>query len=90
MSRAHQEGRTRRHERGVRDAMAVVTPPRRSGVTADGEVVWFWRPDAGAKLATMLSHRGQRRGQESPVPGKSAKETVKPSCRECRIVSAYL
>jgi hypothetical protein len=21
-----------------------------SGVCADGEVVWFWRPDAGAKL----------------------------------------
>jgi hypothetical protein len=21
---------------------------------ADGEVVWFWRPDAGTKLATML------------------------------------
>ncbi len=21
-----------------------------SGVCADGEVVWFWRPDAGAKF----------------------------------------
>jgi len=40
---------------------------------ADGEVVWFWRPDADAKLATMLLHRGLRRRQPSPVSGKSAK-----------------
>jgi hypothetical protein len=57
---------------------------------SDGEVVWFWHPDAGAKLATMLIHRGLRRGQESPVPGKSTKETVKPSRRECRLISVYL
>ena len=25
---------------------------------ADGEVVWFWRPDAGAKLASSKSCRG--------------------------------
>jgi len=24
---------------------------------ADGEVVWFWRPDADVRLATMLAHR---------------------------------
>ena len=23
-------------------------------VAADGEVVWFWRPDAGAKLAETI------------------------------------
>jgi hypothetical protein len=23
---------------------------------ADGEVVWFWRPDAGVKLVTMPAH----------------------------------
>ena len=28
-----------------------------SGVIADGEAVWSWHPLAGAKLATMLSHR---------------------------------
>ena len=25
-----------------------------NGAKADGEVVWSWRPDAGAKLAMML------------------------------------
>jgi hypothetical protein len=57
---------------------------------ADGEVVWFWRPDAGAKLATILSYRGLRRGQESPVPEEITKETVKPLRGECRNCSAYL
>jgi hypothetical protein len=28
--------------------------PLTNGTAADGEVVWFWRPDAGVKLATML------------------------------------
>jgi hypothetical protein len=28
---------------------------RKTGAAeADGEVVWFWRPDAGVKLAMML------------------------------------
>ena len=53
-SRAHQEGRTRRHERGARDAMAANWIARRAMQFADGEVVWSWRLDAGAKLATML------------------------------------
>jgi len=43
-------------------------------VCADGEVVWSLPPDAEVKAAR--SSRG-RRGQESPVPGESTKETVK-------------
>jgi hypothetical protein len=47
---------------------------RRTNVAdADGEVVWFWRSDAGAKLAMMLritpmtvakkhGHRGEYEG----------------------------
>jgi len=35
---------------GVRKERALQT----SGADADGEVVWSWRPDAGAKLAMML------------------------------------
>jgi hypothetical protein len=42
-----------------------------------GEVVWSWRPDAGAKLAKTLPASCGRRGQESPVPGESTKDTVK-------------
>jgi hypothetical protein len=68
-----------------RDVRAIVTT-REAGMRwtrmaretnvacADGEVVWSRPPDAEAKVAR--SSRG-RRGQESPVPGESAKETVK-------------
>ena len=35
-----QEGRTRRHERGVRDAMDASGVERRAILRADGEVVW--------------------------------------------------
>jgi hypothetical protein len=51
---------------------------RTSGSFADGEVVWSWRPDAGAKLAGSDL---QVTGQESPVPGESPKETVKTIAR---------
>jgi hypothetical protein len=47
---SRQEGRTRRHERGAGcDGRGSVDTT--SDVAADGEVVWSWRPDAGAKLA---------------------------------------
>ena len=36
---------------------------------ADGEVVWSWRPDAGAKLCEDIA---ERRWQESPITGESA------------------
>jgi hypothetical protein len=34
-----------------------------SGTDTDGEVVWSWRPDAGAKLAMMLTHRAGKGGK---------------------------
>jgi hypothetical protein len=34
--------------------------------------VWFWRADAGAKLATMLMHRADD-GGNSGFTGKSTK-----------------
>jgi hypothetical protein len=42
-----------------------------SGANVDGEVVWFWRPDAGVKfreaireatVATKPGHRGEHEG----------------------------
>ena len=49
------------------DAMARLT----SVAFADGEVVWSWRPDAGAKFCGINS--AERRWQESPVTGESSK-----------------
>ena len=46
-----------------------------SGVCADGEVVWFWRPDAGAKVRGCKF--AERRWQKSPVTEESTKDTVK-------------
>jgi hypothetical protein len=47
-----------------------------SDVAADGEVVWSWRSDAGAKVAG-LNESDDRRWQPSMVTGESPKETVK-------------
>jgi hypothetical protein len=45
-----QEGRTRRHERGA-GCGGRSGDARRAALVADGEVVWSWRPDAGAKFS---------------------------------------
>ena len=53
-----------RHKRWVRDAVdAVVAQDERR--QADGEVVWSWRPDAGAKLCGMI-HKAT--GARKPGP----------------------
>jgi len=45
---------------------------RTNDVAADGEVVWFWRPDAGAKVAddspqvTVAKEPGHRGEHEGP------------------------
>jgi hypothetical protein len=41
------------------------------GLLADGEVVWFWRSDAGAKVAMMLSHHAGDGGNQAWSPGRS-------------------
>jgi hypothetical protein len=60
-----------------------------SDASADGEVVWSWLLDAEVKLVTMLAHRTDN-GDKKPITKESTKETVKPSRRECRRVSANL
>jgi hypothetical protein len=42
-----------------------------TGGVADGEVVWSWRRDAGAKLAMMLTHRAGDGGKKARSPGRS-------------------
>ena len=39
---------------------------------ADGEVVWFWRSEAGAKVAEMLTHLAADGGNRAKVTGESA------------------
>jgi hypothetical protein len=60
---------------------------RTSDAGADGEVVWSWRPDAGAKLCEMRAEpnrasdalrSARRRWQKSPVTGESAYKPLKP------------
>jgi hypothetical protein len=57
-------------------------------VVADGEVVWFWRSDAGAKVAG-LNESDDRRWQPSMVTGKSTKETVKTIVQGMPAVAVY-
>ena len=56
---------------------------------ADGKSVWSWSPDAGIKLFRE-TFRERRRWQQSPVHRGERAISRKPSCRECRNVSAYL
>jgi hypothetical protein len=55
---------------------------------ADGEVVWFQRPDADAKLATMLAHRAGDGGNKARSPGRARRKPLKPLRRKRRIMPA--
>jgi len=59
-----------RHERwaGMRWTRAA---RKTSAMLADGEAVWSWRPDAGAKFATTLTRRVDD-GARKPGPRGSA------------------
>jgi len=63
-------------KRGVRvvtnvgqDAMDAGGVDTTSDAAADGEIVWSWRSDAGAKVAG-LNESGDRRWQPSMVTGE--------------------
>jgi hypothetical protein len=57
------------------------------GMEADGEGVWSWFPDAGIKSASDLAGDG---AIKPGTPGRARYKPIKPSCRECRMISAYL
>ena len=66
-----------RHETWVRDAMDAggverARSARTNDADADGEGVWSWRPDAGAKFATTLTRRADDGGKKARFPGESA------------------
>src|SRR5712691_3202203 len=62
---------------------------RTNGVCADGEVVWSWRSDAGAKVVKTLPASHGRRWQPSMVTGESAKDTVKTIVQGMPAVAVY-
>ena len=79
-----EEGRTRRHERG--GGMRWTRARRQTtGARADGEVVWSWRSDAGAKVAELSANDG---GNQAWSPGRARSKPLKPLRREGRVSSA--
>ena len=58
---------------------------RRALLVADGEAVWFWRPEAGVKFARTPTRRADDGVNKAVVPGESAEQTVKPLRGECRM-----
>jgi hypothetical protein len=53
---------------------------------AHGQVAWSWHPDADAKVATMLTHRAADGGQKARSTGENAKQPLKPSRGEGRML----
>jgi len=49
---------------GVSGCSAIDVVPTNNS-DAHGEIVWSWRPGAGAKFATMLAHRADDRGKNA-------------------------
>src|SRR6266516_368592 len=58
--------------------------PLTNGADADGEVVWFWRPDAGVKSARRSADDGVKQAWS---PGRARRKPLKPLRGECRVIS---
>jgi hypothetical protein len=63
-----------RHGRWERDAMDAACQET-NDVVADGEVVWSWRPDAGAKWAERSADDGGKRAR-SPGRARISRKTI--------------
>jgi hypothetical protein len=74
-----------RHERWLWDAMDAASRQTIVEVTY-GEVVWSWRPDAGAKLAKTLSRLAGDGGKKARSPGRARRTPLKPLRREGRMI----
>ena len=61
---------------------------RTNDVATYGEVVWSWRPDAGAKVRGCKF--AERRWQKSPVTEESTKDTVKTIAQGMPVDAVYL
>jgi hypothetical protein len=75
-------------ERWPREIAAFFSRMRTNDRFADGQAVWSWRPDAGAKLAKTLHASCGRRGKRARSPGRARSKPLKPLRREGRVSSA--
>ena len=66
-----QEGRLAIVTNVGRDAVDA-TERETSAAVADGEAVWFWRPEAGVKFARTPTRRADDGVNKAVVPGESA------------------
>src|SRR5438445_4041366 len=57
--------------------------------SADGEVVWSWRPDAGAKFSRKR-FRESDGGKRARSPGRARYKPLKPLRREGRMIRHHL
>ena len=64
---------------------AIIAPT--NDADADGEVVWSWRSDAGAKVAECSANDG---GNQAMVTEESSKETVKTIAQGMPVDAVYL
>ena len=60
---------------------------RTNDAAADGEVVWSWRSDAGAKVAESSANDG---GNQAWSPRRARRKPLKPLRREGRMIRLYL
>src|SRR5215510_1302725 len=66
---------------GGRDDVSAQFFARTTDISADGEVVWSWHPDADAKRAERSARDG---GKKARSPGRARRTPLKPSRREGR------
>jgi hypothetical protein len=65
--------------RWTRQRQARANASRTNDADAYGEVVWFWRPDAGVKFAGFSANDG---GKKARSPGRARSKPLKPLRRE--------
>ena len=58
---------------------------RTNALEADGEVVWSWRPDAGAKFS-QEAIPAEVTGAKEPGPRGEREISRKPLRGECRVI----
>jgi hypothetical protein len=80
------ESVARAGDRRARQLVSDDAARRTSGVFADGEVVWSWRSDAGAKVVKTLTRLTGDGGNQAWSPRRARRKPLKPLRREGRML----